>query len=286
MAQAAHPGALGLLSLVGALFTSAIGLGGIYLLADSIRSLVKGRRPSEKWSTTLVGLGALPIAVGLWYVAVQNLGAMGRLLATIGKVVFIILLCLAAVAATFGGVAIFVSDTVRERLFGVGSFLLAVILWAGVAVYFGGFDSLLAVPRFFSVLGSAAASAPLLVWIGTVIGCVILAFVVGGGLSLLVDAASSGGSKLDSSHHWADYKGRAYGRATRKEVYDHYHGRGSWYAMTRFWSLMSTAAGIAIPVAVPLIVVHLAGWYDIWSAGGAVLAVVLSVISLAVTILI
>jgi hypothetical protein len=287
MDQVAHPGAAGLLTLIGAVVATLVAGFGMVAIALAAWDAVRGKGWGLDRGATVLGILATGASVGLWFLTVRFLPDTGRLVVGIGRVLFVVVLVLGALGSALAGIAALASDEGRKaRALGVGLVLLACLLSAAVVVFFAGFDSLGTVPRFLTATATAAASIPLGVWAGTVAAAFLLGVLVGGGLRILVGAASAGGSSLDASHRWTDHRGQAYGQATRQEVHDHYHGRGSWYAMMRFWELGSSFAGVAIPIAAPLAVVHLAGWFSVWSRAGVLLAVVLGASSLAAVALV
>jgi hypothetical protein len=280
LVEVAHPGAAGLLTLIGAVLATLVAGFGIVAIALAAWDGIRGKGWTLDRGVTVLAILAAGASVGLWYLTIRFLPDTGRLVVGIGRVLLVAVLILGALGSALAGVAALASEEGRKgRALGAGGVLLSLLLSASVVVTFAGFDALGAVPRFLGAVGSTAASIPLGVWAATAAAAFLLGVILGGGLAILMGAASGGGSRLDASHRWTDHRGQAYAQATRQEVYDHYHGRGSWYAMMRFWELGSSFAGLAIPVVAPLAVMHVAGWLSVWSRAGILLAVVLGAIS-------
>ena len=202
----------------------------------------------------------------------------------------VILLIILGIASLLGAVIafIFAFDNSNSKQFlsgltGAGSLVLSVFLWICVAAYFRGIETLAMIPEFFAIIVALAVSIPWTIWLATVVSTLTLTLIFKFGLSLIDDSTGSSGSEIDRSHSWTDYLGRSYGHATRQEVYDHYHGRGSWYAMIRLWLVIGRLAVILLPAAIPLGVIQLIGWHDFFHADGILLSVVLVIVSTAGT---
>jgi hypothetical protein len=282
--EVAHPGALGFFCLALAVLATLVG--GFFLFG-AVTTITQGVR-GKGWSwgldggATVMGIAAIFASIGLWYLTIRYLPDLGRLVIVIGRVLLVSLLVLGAAGAGLAGAA-HVAE--KKRVLGAGLFFLALLFATGVVVYFAGFDSLESVPRFFARAGTAASRIPLGIWAGTVAAAFLLGVVLRGGLGMLVGGIAAGGGETDTAHRWTDHRGIAWGKATRSEVYDHYHGRGSWDAMVRGFSLGTSLAAFALPVLGPLAVVHWAGWFRAWSEPGVVLAVALGITSLGATAL-
>ena len=168
-------------------------------------------------------------------------------------------------------------------LVAAGLLILSGFLWFSVVSYFTGIDTLALIPHYFSGMNALAVSIPWTIWLGTIVSTVILTLIFKFGISLMSESVWSSGSELDTLHQWTDYRGIGWGRATRQEVYDYYHGRGSWYSMIGFGIFMGKLAAVFLPVLIPLAVIQLIGWHDFFHADGILLSVVLVIISTTLT---
>lgn len=141
-----------------------------------------------------------------------------------------------------------------------------VISSSGIAI-----RAILTIPRFALVASSVATF--------------VLAFIINIRLHRFIQSMWANGDKIDQSYVWKDMRGVKFGRPTSRHVHDHIYGRGSWSKQTAADVRSVRFAAFAAPVGLPLFGICVLGFCDFWSLPAAVLAFVLSCISIAVTVL-
>lgn len=97
-------------------------------------------------------------------------------------------------------------------------------------------------------------------------------------------SAGADAGEIVTSHEWRTLDGKRWGPATKRDAYEYYHGRGSWYASIqrtiRFWRLVA----IVVPALAPPLVIRHNNFYIVPDSGLVCLAAVLTAGSLIIAV--
>ena len=240
----------------------------------------------------LIAIALCAIAAGFWWLTFYLwTEAFSESTLWYLKLLLIVVLIIAAILS-LGGAVIAIgasfdqygSEKRNTLLAGFGLCVLTIALTLGLVALFAGTETVAAIPGYISSLFMLAANIPWTAWLVSVLTTVILGFAVNGGIRMMVQSAWRSGSEKDDSHRWTDHRGYSYASATRDEVYDHYHGRGSYDSMVKAWSVVGKFFAILVPIVGPLTIGELTGWFAPVSSEGLVLSIVLLFISVGAAI--
>ncbi|MFG1691152.1 hypothetical protein ACGF5M_03170 [Gemmatimonadota bacterium] len=172
------------------------------------------------------------------------------------------------------GVVSAVEGLTAEQGRAVGLLSLSAASWFALAVYFFGVGWLVSIAAFMASLFLSAASISWKVWLGSVVAAAILSFLTQWVVENMKDRGSS---RL----MMAAPPARRSPLAGALIIHDYVDKR---MELERAWRSFGLFAAAVLAVAVPLVVVHFAGWSNVISGGGALLGVVLAVVSLVVSL--